>query len=340
MVKPLKRVAVTGGAGQIAYSILFRIANGDMLGKDQPISLHILELPEALNALEGVKMELEDGAFPLLREVSIGTDPQKMFEGVHYALLIGSKPRGPGMERSDLIRDNGKIFVAQGKALNEMADQNVKVLVVGNPCNTNCLIAMNHAPRIPRENFHAMTRLDQNRASFQLAKKAGVQISEVTNMCIWGNHSSTQVPDYTHAKIAGQSALEKINDKVWFQKEFIPSVQKRGGAIIAARGKSSAASAASAAIDTIRSLVIPTPKGDWFSSGVCTDGNPYGIEENLIFSFPCRSKGDGKYEIVPNVNWDEFIGDKIQETIQELLEEKEMVRSLFNDFAKKGGSHD
>lgn len=334
MVKSLKRVAVTGGAGHIAYSILFRIASGDMLGKDQPIALHVLEIPEALQALEGVKMELEDCAFPLLKEIVIGSDPFQVFEGIHYALLIGAKPRGPGMERSDLLKDNGKIFVEQGKALNESAERDVKVLVVGNPCNTNCLIAMNHAPRIPRKNFHAMTRLDQNRATYQLADKAGVEVTKVTNVTIWGNHSSTQVPDYLNAKIDGKPAPQVIGDSSWFQKDFIPTVQKRGGAIIAARGKSSAASAASAAIDAVKALVTPTPKGEWFSSGVCSDNNPYGIKDNLIFSFPCRSAGDGSYEIVSALPSDDFLKSKMEETSKELLEERSMVNGLLNKAVK------
>jgi malate dehydrogenase len=334
MAKAIKRITVTGGAGQIAYSLLFRIANGDMLGYDQPISLQILEVPEALAALEGVKMELQDCAFPLLKEIIIGSDPRKIFEGVHYALLVGAKPRGPGMERSDLLKDNGKIFIGQGQALNEVADENVKVLVVGNPCNTNCLITMNHAPRIPKKNFHAMTRLDQNRAAFQLANKANVDIKEVTNVLIWGNHSSTQVPDFVNAKISGKPALTVIKDKGWFEKDFIPTVQKRGGAIITARGKSSAASAANAVIDAVKALIIPTPKGDWFSSAVYSNQNPYGIDDNLIFSFPCRSKGDGDYEIVPNVEWDDFLQKKIGETIQELVEEREMVSNLMSKAIK------
>ena len=334
MDKPVRRVAVTGGAGQIAYSILFRIANGDMLGYDQPVSLHILEIPQALEALEGVKMELQDCAFPLLKDIVIGSDPVQVFEGAHYALLIGAKPRGPGMERSDLLTDNGKIFVGQGQALNDAADRDVKVLVVGNPCNTNCLIAMNNAPRIPRKNFHAMTRLDQNRATYQLANKAGVDITQVSNVTIWGNHSSTQVPDFVNAKIAGKPAGEVIGDRTWFEGEFIPTVQKRGGAIIAARGKSSAASAASAAIDAVKALVTPTPEGQWFSSGVCSDNNPYGIEDNLIFSFPCRSTGNGDYQIVEDVLWDDFLQNKMKETAQELIEEREMVSNLMNKAVK------
>ncbi len=326
--KPIKRVAVTGGAGQIAYSILFRIANGDMLGKDQPIALQILEIPEAVSALEGVKMELNDCAFPLLKEVKVGSDPKEIFEGVHYALLIGSKPRGPGMERSDLLMDNGKIFVGQGRALNEVADRNVKVLVVGNPCNTNCMIAMNNAPDIPKKNFHSMTRLDQNRAAYQLADKASLDITDVSNVTIWGNHSTTQVPDYFNAKISGKTASEVITDQAWFEESFIPCVQNRGAQVIGARGKSSAASAASAAIDAMRALVVPTSEGKWFSSGVSAVGNPYGIDESLIFSFPCRSKGDGDYEIVSGVEMSDLLREKIKATENELLEEKRLVEEL------------
>jgi malate dehydrogenase len=323
MSKSLKRIAVTGGAGQISYSLLFRIAHGDMLGYDQPVALHILELPEMLSALEGVKMELEDCAFNLLKEIRIGSDPFKVFEGIDAALLVGAKPRGPGMERGDLLRENGKIFIEQGKALNTAANLNVKVLVVGNPCNTNCLIAMTNAPRISRSNFHAMTRLDQNRAVHQLARKAQVDLSEVTNMTIWGNHSSTQVPDFVNSKIKGKAASDVIKDRKWLEEEFINIIQKRGAAIISARGKSSAASAANAAIDAIKAIFNPTPIGQWFSSGVCSDHNPYGIQSNLIFSFPCRSSGDGNYEIVPDVAWDDFLQKKIKETEKELLEERE-----------------
>lgn len=328
MQKPIKRIAVTGGAGQICYSLLFRIANGDMLGKDQPIALNILEIPEAVGALEGVKMELNDCAFPLLKEINVGSDNRDLFDGVHYALLVGAKPRGPGMERSDLLLDNGVNFVEQGRALNEVADENVKVLVVGNPCNTNALICMNNAPRIPRKNFHAMTRLDQNRAAYQLAQKAKVNVTEVSNVTIWGNHSSTQVPDFVNAKVAGKSAREVINEEGWFTDTFIPTVQKRGAQVISARGKSSAASAANAAIDAMRSLVTPTPEGEWFSSGVCTDDNPYGIEDNLIFSFPCRSKGDGDYEIASGVEWNEYLKKSIKESEKELLDERRTVDQL------------
>lgn len=328
MTKPLKRVAVTGGAGQIAYNLLFRIATGEMLGTDQPIALHILEIPEALKMLEGVKMELEDCAFPLLKEIHIGSDPKEIFKGVDYALLVGAKPRGPGMERGDLLNDNGKIFVEQGKALNDVADPNVKILVVGNPCNTNCLIAKANASRISVKNFFAMTRLDENRAAAQLAEKAGVDVDVIKNVTIWGNHSATQVPDFTNAKIHGEPVEEKIHDKTWLEGEFISTVQKRGAAIIAARGKSSAASAASAAIDTIKALVNPTPKDNWYSVALFSQNNPYGIDQNLIFSFPCRTTAEGNVEIVKNLPWNEFITNKIKLSEKELIEERELVKHL------------
>ncbi len=325
MVKPLKRLAITGGAGQIAYTLLFQLAQGTLLGQDQPLALHILEVPDMLASLAGIKMELEDCAFPLLKEINIGSDPYKIFQDVDYAFLIGAKPRGPGMERQDLLRENSKIFVEQGQALNEVASRQVKVLVIGNPCNTNCLIAMHHAPLIPRANFQAMTRLDQNRAVYQLANKAKVAIEEVTPVAIWGNHSSTQVPDYFNVKIQGKPAIEVIKDQVWLEKEFIALIQKRGSAIITARGKSSAASAAHAAIEAVKALLVPTPAGQLFSSGVCSDQNPYGIADDLIFSFPCRSIGDGAYEIIPGLEWNPFLKEKIQVTQQELIEEREMA---------------
>lgn len=328
MTKDLKRVAVTGGAGNIAYSLLFRIASGEMLGADQPVALHILEIEPAMQALEGVRMELDDCAFPLLKEVVIGSDPRKVFKDVDFAMLVGAKPRGPGMERGDLLTDNGKIFIGQGQALNDVASRDCKVLVVGNPCNTNCWIAMNHAPNIPRKNFLAMTRLDQNRAQTQLAQKAGVEITSVSNVTIWGNHSATQVPDFAHAKVSGRPAPEVIQDHAWLEGEFVTTVQKRGAAIISARGSSSAASAASAAIDSIKSIVNPTPEGDWFSLAVCSDANPYGIDENLIFSFPCRSKGNGDWEIVGGLEWDRFLSERMEVTKKELLEERECVMDL------------
>lgn len=328
MAKPLVRVAVTGGAGQIAYSLLFRIASGEMFGADQPLALHILEIPDALKMLEGVQMELQDCAFPLLRELHIGSDPQEIFRDVHWALLVGAKPRGPGMERADLLQENSRIFIEQGKALNAVADRNVKVVVVGNPCNTNCWIAMQHAPRIPRAHFHAMMRLDENRARSQLAQKAGVGVDRVTHLAVWGNHSATQVPDYLNARIGSASCREAIADDVWLQGPFFSQVQKRGAAIIAARGKSSAASAASALVDAVKSLITPTPAGSWFSSAVCSDRNPYGIAEGLIFSFPCRSKGDGSCEIVGGLKQDPFLRAKIELTQAELMEERTIVMQI------------
>jgi malate dehydrogenase len=328
MARSLKRVAVTGAAGQIAYSILFRIASGEMLGKEQPIALHLLEIPEGLDGLRGVVMELEDCAFPLLKEIKIGSDPHKVFEGIDYALLIGSKPRGPGMERKDLLGENGKIFIQQGKALNDAASSGVLVLVVGNPCNTNCLIAMHHAPKIPKEHFFAMTRLDQNRALSLIAHKAGVPVSDVNRMIIWGNHSATQVPDFLNARVQGKKLLDVVKDRAWLEGEFFSQVQKRGAAVIAARGKSSAASAANAAIESVSALTFPTKEGEFFSCALLSDGNPYGIQEGLIFSFPCVSKGGGKVEIVKGLDMDEFIKTKMRLTEKELIEERELVAHL------------
>lgn len=331
MVESLKHIAVTGGAGQIAYSLLFRIACGDFLGPNQPIALHILEIPEALQALRGVAMELEDCAFPLLKEIVISSNPFEAFKSIDYAFLVGAKPRGPGMERGELLNENGVIFIEQGKALNEVAKRNVKVLVVGNPCNTNCLIAMSHAPRIPPHNFHAMTRLDQNRAVSQLAKKAQVNISDVSHMTIWGNHSSTQVPDFFNARIKNELANRHIQDQKWLENEFINSVQKRGAEIIAARGKSSAASAANAAIDAMKAIITPTQKGEWYSSGVISNDNPYGIEENLIFSFPCRTKENGDYEIVKDIPWNDFLKNKIRASEKELIEERQLIKDKLGE---------
>lgn len=335
MKKSTKKVVVTGGAGAIAYSLLFRIANGDIFGYDQPIILNILDLPEFVKVLEGVKMELKDCVFPLLEAVHVGSDTQLLFEDVQAAILIGSKPRGPGMERSDVMKDNAKIFVEQGKALNDRADPNVLVYVVGNPCNTNCLIAIHHAPKISPKNFHAMTRLDQNRATSRLAERAGVEIDEVAKVTIWGNHSSTQVPDITHATINGKSALDAINDRKWCETEFFSMVQKRGAEVIAARGKSSAASAANAVVDAMRDLVVPTPPDTWYSSGIYSKGNPYGIDEDLVFSFPCRTLNDGKIEIVKNLSWDSFISEKIRASEKELIEERNSTRNGWEEYARR-----
>lgn len=324
-MKQIKRIAVTGGAGQIAYNLLFRLASGEFLGDEQPLALHILEVPAVLQALEGVKMELQDCAFPLLKEIHVGADPYQVFQGVDYAFLVGAKPRGPGMERGELLQENGKIFVGQGKALNDAANANVKVLVVGNPCNTNCLIAMTNAPKIPRKNFHAMTRLDEHRAKHQLAQRAGAEVKDITNMAIWGNHSSTQVPDFSHAKIKGRPASEIIDDANWLENDFISAIQKRGAAIIEARGKSSAASAAHAALQAFKDIITPTPEGEWYSSGVCSDHNPYGIEENLIFSFPCRTKEDGEWEIVKGLTLSPFMKEKVKASEKELIEERNCI---------------
>lgn len=325
--KSLKRVAVTGGAGQIAYSLLFRIASGELLGKDQPVALHILELEHSLPALKGVVMELEDCAFPLLQEVKIGSDPKEIFEGVHYAFLVGAKPRGPGMERKDLLLENGKIFVEQGKALNLTAEKDLITLVVGNPCNTNCLITLKNAPTKDPLRFFAMMMLDENRARAQLAKKAGVGVDRVENVAIWGNHSSTQVPDFLHGVITGKPLVDAL-DKKWLESDFILLVQKRGAEVIGARGKSSAASAAHAAIETMRSLIFPTPHGKWFSVARYALGNPYGIHEELVFGFPCRSEGEGKIEIVSGLKWDQFLQGRIRVSENELLEERKLIQQM------------
>jgi len=326
MGEVIQRVAVTGGAGQIAYSLLFRIASGELFGPKQPIFLSILEVPDALGALAGVVMELEDCAFPMLRGVRTGSDPMEVFEGADIAFLVGAKPRGPGMERRDLLAENGKIFIGQGRALAKTAAKECVALVVGNPCNTNCLIAQKHAGRTDR--LFAMTRLDQNRAAAMLAIKAKALVSDVSHVTIWGNHSSTQVPDFLNARIHGKPAMEVVHDRKWCEETLTADVQKRGAAVIAARGKSSAASAANAAIDAMKSLLFPTPKGEWFSMGIHAQGNPYGIEEDLVFSFPCRSFGGGKVEIVPNVPWDDFLRQKIRLTEKELLEEKHLIQDL------------
>ena len=326
MSKDPVRVAVTGGAGQIGYSILFRIASGQLLGPEQPVILQLLEITPALDGLRGVAMELEDCAFPLLAGVVQTDDANVAFEGVNYALLVGSRPRTKGMERGELLAANGAIFTAQGKALSDNAADNVRILVVGNPANTNCLIAMNNAPAIPNERFTAMTRLDHNRAKAQVALKAGVPVSDVTNMTIWGNHSATQYPDLFRAKIAGRNAAEVIDDQAWLENDFIPTVQKRGAAIIEARGLSSAASAANAAIDHVRTWVDGTPEGDWVSMGIPPDGS-YGVPEGLISSFPVTSDG-GEWNIVQGLELDEFSRARIDASVQELADERDAVREL------------
>ncbi len=322
---PIK-VAVTGAAGQIGYSLLIRIASGAMFGPDQPVELHLIEIEPALPALQGVVMELQDCAFPLLSGIVPTADLAEGFRGVNWALLVGSVPRKAGMERGDLLGINGKIFTGQGKAIEANAASDVRVLVVGNPCNTNCLIAQNNAKGIPANRWFAMTRLDENRAKAQLAAKAGVHVTEVSNVAIWGNHSATQYPDFYNAKIAGKPATEVITDEAWLKDTFIPTVQQRGAAIIKARGLSSAASAANGVVDTVRSLITPTPAGDWNSVAVYSDGS-YGIDKGLIASFPIRSNGTD-YEIVQGVPVNEFSRGRIDKSVEELREEKSLVANL------------
>ncbi len=325
MNSPIK-IAVTGAAGQIGYALLFRIASGAMFGPDQPVALHLIEIPNAIGALEGVVMELQDCAFPLLKNVIPTADLDEGFRDVNWALLVGSIPRKAGMERKELLGINGRIFVGQGKALEKNAAADVRVLVVGNPCNTNCFITMNNARTIPRDRWFAMTRLDENRARAALAHKGGVDITAVTNMTIWGNHSATQYPDFYNARINGKSAADVIGDEKWLKDVFISTVQQRGAAIIKARGLSSAASAANAVVDTVVSLTTDTPSNDWHSVAVCSDGS-YGTEKDLISSFPIRSRM-GKYEIVQGVPVNEFSRGKIDASVAELKEERSMVNEL------------
>jgi malate dehydrogenase len=320
------RVAVTGAAGQIGYAILFRIASGQLLGPDTPVHLSLLEIPDAVKAAEGTAMELDDCAFPLLAGIDIADDANRAFDGVNVALLIGARPRSKGMERSDLLEANGGIFKPQGNALNEHAASDVRVLVVGNPANTNCLIAQSNAPDIPRERFTAMTRLDHNRAIAQLAKRTRSAVADITNMTIWGNHSATQYPDIFHAEVKGESAADVVNDQQWLENDFIPTVQKRGAAIIEARGASSAASAANAAIDHVHDWVLGTPEGDWVSMAIPSDG-AYGVEEGIISSFPVTCSG-GSYEVVQGLEINEFSQSRIDATVNELKEERDAVREL------------
>ncbi|MBN2069812.1 MAG: malate dehydrogenase [Opitutales bacterium] len=320
------RVAVTGAAGNIGYALLFRIASGAMFGPDQPVALNLIEIAPALGALQGVVMELEDCAFPLLKDVVATADLNEGFKDVNWALLVGSKPRGPGMERADLLKDNGKIFTGQGKAINDNAAKDVRILVVGNPCNTNCLIAMNNAPDVPKDRWFAMTRLDENRAKTQLAQKAGVDITEVSNLAIWGNHSPTMYPDFYNAKIGGKSAAEVIGDEAWLKDTFVPTVGKRGAAIIAARGASSAASAANGVVDTVHDLHFATPAGDWRSVAVCSDGS-YGVPEGLISSFPITYTGE-KWEIVQGVELNDYAKGMLKITVDELVGERETVKDM------------
>ncbi|GAA2707742.1 MULTISPECIES: malate dehydrogenase [Streptomyces] len=326
MTRTPVNVTVTGAAGQIGYALLFRIASGQLLGADVPVNLRLLEIPQGLKAAEGTAMELDDCAFPLLRNIEITDDANVAFDGANVALLVGARPRTKGMERGDLLEANGGIFKPQGKAINDHAADDIKVLVVGNPANTNALIAQAAAPDVPRERFTAMTRLDHNRALSQLAKKAGVGVSEIKKLTIWGNHSATQYPDIFHAEIAGKNAAEVVNDEQWLADTFIPTVAKRGAAIIEARGASSAASAANAAIDHVHTWVNGTAAGDWTSMAIPSDGS-YGVPEGLISSFPVVVK-NGTYEIVQGLEINEFSRTRIDASVQELVEERDAVREL------------
>ncbi len=322
------RVAVTGGAGQIGYSLLFRLANGETFGADQPIILQILEITPALDALKGVVMELNDCAFPLVHDIIATDDPNVAFKDVNWALLVGSRPRTADMQRKDLLEANGGIFVGQGKALNDNAADDVRILVVGNPCNTNAFVGMKNSPDIPNDRWFAMTRLDENRAKSQIADKAGVKVAEVSNLAVWGNHSATQFPNFEEALVNSKSALDVVGDRDWFENDFLKTVQQRGKAIIEARGKSSAASAANAAIDTVRSIINPTPEGDWYSVGTYSAGNPYGVDEDLIYSFPMRTNADGSIEIVAGLEISDYAQEKINATEAELQSERDAVSGM------------
>lgn len=325
MKQPIK-VTVTGAAGNIGYALVFRIASGQVFGADQPVELQLLEIAPALPALNGVAMELEDCAFPLLRNVVVTDDANVAMKGAHYVAMVGAVPRKKGMERGDLLKINGGLFQGQGKAINDHADASVKVMVIGNPCNTNALIAMNHAPDVPNSQFFAMTMLDQNRATAQLALKAGVSVSDIDDMFIWGNHSSTQYPDFYNAKINGQSAVSVINDDAWFVDHFFPTVQKRGAAIIEARGLSSAASAANAIIDGLSALHFDTPNGKAFSMARCSEGE-YGVDAGLIYSFPCVTT-NGVVAVSKHFEHNAFGEEKLKATLDELRDERDAVRAL------------
>ena len=325
MNTPVK-VTVTGAAGQIGYAILFRIASGQMLGPDTPVHLSLLEIPAAVKAAEGTAMELDDCAFPLLKHIEIHDDPRAAFDGCNVGLLVGARPRGPGMERADLLEANGGIFKPQGEAINAGAADDIKVLVVGNPANTNALIALSHAPDVPRERFTAMMRLDHNRAKSQLANKLEVGVSEITNMSVWGNHSASQYPDITNALVKGEDAEAMVDDQTWIEDHFIPTVAKRGAAIIDARGASSAASAANAAISHIHDWVLGTPEGDWVSMGIPSDGS-YGVDEGVVSGFPCTC-ASGEYSVVEGLEIDEFSRGRIDASVDELKGERDTVREL------------
>jgi malate dehydrogenase len=324
MANPI-RVAVSGAAGQIAYSMLFRIASGAVFGKDRPVQLQLLEIPPAMGALEGVVMELDDCAFPLLTDVVATDDPEVAFDGVSWAWLVGSRPRGPGMERSDLLQANGPIFVGQGKALNKGADD-VRVMVVGNPCNTNCLIAMSNSD-VPNDRFSAMMRLDQNRSQSLLANKSGLPVSSVTNMAVWGNHSNNQYPDFENALIGGKPAPDVIGDQTWLQETFVNTIQNRGAAVIKARGASSAASAANAALEHVISFETVTPDNDWFSAAICSNGE-YGVDKGMIFGYPLRSDGKGGHSVVEGLAMSDYAKKQFDNVLDELRKERDVVSDL------------
>ncbi len=327
MRKKQVKVAITGAAGHIGYSLLFRIANGDIFGQDTEVIFQLLELETALRPLEGTVMELMDCAFPLLKDVHISSDVNKVMNGVNWAILVGSVPRKVGMERSDLLSINGQVFIGQGKAINDHAAEDVRVFVVGNPCNTNCMIAMNHAPDVPKDRFHAMTTLDENRAKAQLAAKAGVRVTDVSHMIIWGNHSPTMYPDFYHAKIQGKPVLDMIQDETWLKTDFMERIQKRGTEVLQARGASSAASAAQAVIDGVRYLVFPTEQGQIYSSARCSKGE-YGVDEGLIFSYPCITADNHEVSVVTGWEHNTFAEEKLQATLQELRQERDIVKSM------------
>jgi malate dehydrogenase len=331
MITPI-RVAVTGAGGQIGYALLFRIASGAVFGPDRPVALQLLEITPALPALNGTLMELEDCAFPLLADAQATDQPETAFGGADWVILVGGLPRKEGQSRADLIRANSPIFTGQGKAINDTAGPDVRILTVANPCNTNCLIARSHAPKVPAERWFAMTRLDQNRASALLAQKAGVPVGAVTCMTIWGNHSDTQYPDYKNARINGKPATELISEAAWFTETYIPTVAKRGAAVIKARGASSAASAANAIIDSVRSIVSPTPRGDWFSAAVVSDGG-YGIPAGLIYSFPLVSQGNAAWSIVPGLPIDDDARRRLDASAAELISERDAVKELLGPVA-------
>lgn len=324
MANPI-RVAVTGAAGQIAYSILFRVASGQVFGQDRPIHLKMLEITPAMKALQGVAMELSDCAFPLLTKMDLTDNAEEAFDGINWVFMVGARPRGPGMERADLIQANGPIFVGQGRALNRGASD-VRAMVVGNPCNTNCLIAMSNSD-IPKDRFSAMMRLDQNRAQSLLSDKSGQPVTAVTNMAIWGNHSNNQYPDFENAKIGGKPAAQVINDQPWLQETFLKTVQNRGAEVIKTRGASSAASAANAALDHVKSLIFATPAGDWNSVAVCSDGQ-YGVDKGLIFGYPIRTKADGSYEVINGLPMSPWAKTKFDAVHNELRSEREVVKDL------------